>query len=93
VKDTQVVRGFFSKVITFKECSMKGKRLNFKSMYEFTRLFKWKAMIENEIMIHFKHPKLIANNQKPYLDDKWHTLKDKPKLDKNVIFNFGFKAQ
>jgi hypothetical protein len=33
-------------------------------------------------MIHFGHPKPIANNQKPYSDDEWHALSDKHKLDK-----------
>jgi len=36
-------------------------------------------------MIHFGHPKPIVNNQKPYLDDKWHTLKDKHKFDKMLF--------
>jgi hypothetical protein len=38
-------------------------------------------MIQNEIMIRFGHPKPTTNNQKPYLDDKWHALKDKHKLE------------
>ncbi len=33
-------------------------------------------------MIHFGHPKSITNNQKPYSDDKWHTLNEKHNLDK-----------
>jgi len=36
-------------------------------------------------MIQFGHPKPTANNQKPYSDDKWHTLKDKQKLDKMLF--------
>ncbi len=43
-------------------------------------------MILNEIMIHFGHLKLIANNQKPYLDDKWHTLKEKHNLGKMLLY-------
>ncbi len=78
----KLARGFFSKAITLKERPMKGRRLNLKFMYEFTRVFKWKIVIQNEIMIHFGHPKPSANNQKPYSDDEWHTLKDKHKLDK-----------
>jgi hypothetical protein len=61
---------------------MKGGRLHLGSMYEFTRMFKRKAMIWNKIMIHFGHPKPTANYQKSYLDDKWHMLKDKHKLNK-----------
>jgi hypothetical protein len=41
----KLARGLLSKAITFKKCSVKGGRLNLKSMYEFTRLLKWKAMI------------------------------------------------
>jgi hypothetical protein len=44
---------------------MKGGRPNLKSMYKFARMLKWKAVILNKIVIHFGHPKLIANNQKP----------------------------
>jgi len=51
-------------------------------MYEFTRMLKQKAMILSKIMIHFGHLKPIANNQKPYSDDKCHALKDKHKFDK-----------
>jgi hypothetical protein len=80
-----LTRGFLSKAITFKKRPTKGRRLNLKSMYEFTRLLKWKVVIRNEIMIHFGHPKLTANNQKPYSDDEWHILKDKHKLDKMLF--------
>jgi hypothetical protein len=54
-------------------------------MYEFRRLLKRKAMNWNEIMSHFGHPKPITNNKKPYLDEKWHALKDKHKLDKMLF--------
>jgi len=77
-----LAKGLFSKIIPLREHPMKGGRPNLKSMYEFTWMFKPKVMIWNEIMIHFGHPKLIANNQKPYLDDEWHALKHKHKLDK-----------
>ncbi len=33
-------------------------------------------------MIHFGHLKSMENNQKPYLNDKWHTLKENHNLDK-----------
>jgi len=36
-------------------------------------------------MIHFGHPKLTANNQKPYSNDKWHMLKEKHNLDKTLF--------
>jgi hypothetical protein len=65
-------------------------------MYKFTRLLKWNAMIRNEIMIHFGHPKPIVNNQKSYSDDKWHMLKDKHKLDKiflDLELNDGFYSK
>ncbi len=65
---------------------MKGRRPNLKSMYKFIRMLKQKAMIRNEIMIHFGHPKPIANNRKPYLNDKWHALKHKHKFD-NMLFS------
>ncbi len=81
----KLARGFLSKAITFRECPTKGGRPNLKSMYEFTRLLKWKALIRNEIMIHFGHPKPTANNQKPYSNDEWHMLKDKHKLDKMLF--------
>jgi hypothetical protein len=48
-------------------------------------IWKKKVVIQNEIMIHFCHLKLIANNQKPYSDDEWHTLKEKHNLDE-IIF-------
>ncbi len=54
--------GFFSKTITLKERPRKGGRPNLKSMYEFTRLFKQKVVIQNKIMIQFGHPKPTANN-------------------------------
>jgi len=87
----KLAKGFLSKIIAVKEHATKRGRPNLKSMYGFTRLLKRKAMIENKIMIYFGHPKPIANNQKPYSHNKWHTLKDKHKLD--AIFNFGFKAK
>jgi hypothetical protein len=64
---------------------VKGRRPDFKSMYTFTRFLKWKAVIWNEIMIHFGHPKPTTNNQKPYSDNEWHTLKDKYKLHKMLF--------
>jgi hypothetical protein len=78
----KLVRGFLSKAITFKEHLMKGRRPNLKSMYKFTRVLKQKVVIQNEIMIHFGHLKPTANNQKPYLNNEWHALKDKHKLNK-----------
>jgi hypothetical protein len=81
----KLARGFLSKTITFKECPTKEGRPNLKSMYEFKRLLKWKAMIWNEIVIHFGHPKPTTNNQKPYSDNKWHTLKNKHKCNKMVF--------
>jgi len=81
-----LARRFISKAITLRKCPTKGGRPNLKSMYEFTRLLKWKVVIWNEIMIHFGHPKPTANNEKPYSDDEWHMLKDKYKLDK-ILFS------
>jgi hypothetical protein len=43
-------------------------------------------MIQIEIMIHFGHSKLTANNQKLYSYAKWHTLKEKHNLDK-ILFS------
>jgi hypothetical protein len=51
-------------------------------MYKFRRLLKWKVVIQNKIMNHFGHPKPTTNNLKPYLDNEWHTLKNKHKFDK-----------
>ncbi len=56
-------------------------------MYKFIRLLKWKIIIWNEIMIHFRHLKLTTNNQKPYTNDEWHMLKDKHKMDKISILD------
>jgi hypothetical protein len=39
-----------------------GGRLDLKSMYDVFKTFKIKAIIWNEIMIHFGFPKLTANN-------------------------------
>jgi hypothetical protein len=36
-------------------------------------------------MIHFGHSKLTTNSQKPYSDDKWHTLKEKHNLDMMLL--------
>lgn len=88
-KETQfekLAKGFLAKTIIFRECPTKGGRSELKSMYEFTRLLKWKIVIRNEIMIHFGHLKLITNNQKPYLNDEWHILKEKHKLNK-ILFS------
>ncbi len=82
----KLARGLLSKTITLKEHPTKGGRPNFKSMYKFTRMLKWKTMIRNEILTHLGHPKLTTNNQKPYSNDKWHALKDKHKLD-NMLFS------
>jgi hypothetical protein len=81
----KLVRGLLSKKMTLKEHLVKGRRPNLKSTYKFTRMLKWKVMILMEIMIHFEHPKPTTNNQKPYLDDKWQTLKDKHKFDKMLF--------
>jgi hypothetical protein len=48
LKETQLeklARGLLTKTIIFRECPAKVGRLELKSMYEFTRLFKQKAMI------------------------------------------------
>ncbi len=78
----EVGQGVDFKNNTSKKHPTKGGRPNLKSMYEFTWMPKPKVMIHNEIMIHFGHPKPIANNQMPYSNDECHTLKDKHKLDK-----------
>jgi hypothetical protein len=80
-----LAKGILSKTITFKEHLVKGGRPNVKSMYEFTRMLKWKVVIWNKIMIHFGHPKATTNNQKPYSNDEWHMLKDKHKFDKMLF--------
>ncbi len=36
-------------------------------------------------MIHSGHAKPTTSNQKPYLDDEWHALKDKHMLDKMLF--------
>jgi hypothetical protein len=46
-----------------------GEQLDLKSMHKFTKLLKRKAIIQNEIMIHFKFPKPTTNNQKPYSNE------------------------
>ncbi len=47
-------------------------------------------MIHNEIMFHFKFPKLNSNNQKPYKDDEWKEVKTKHNLD---FFHSRFGVQ
>ncbi len=65
--------------------------MKLKSMYEVARLLKRKVVIQNELMIHFGHPKSTTNNQKPYLDDKWHTLKENHNLDKMLFFTLDLE--
>jgi hypothetical protein len=50
-----------------------------------TRVFKWKVVICNEIMIHFGFLKLTANIQKPYRDDEWREVKSKHNLNKMIF--------
>jgi hypothetical protein len=45
----KLAKGLFSKTITFKEHPKKGRRPNLKSTYEFTRLFKWKVVIQTKL--------------------------------------------
>lgn len=59
-----------------------GGRLDLKSMHEFTKLLKRKVVISNEIIIHFKFPKPIDNNRKPYFDEAWNENRVKHKLNK-----------
>jgi hypothetical protein len=47
-------------------------------------------MIWNKIMIHFGHPKPIANNQKLYSNNKW--IKGQTQAWKDVL-NFGFRVE
>jgi len=42
-------------------------------------------------MIHFGYLKSTTNNQKPYIDDEWHMLKDKHKMDKMLISILDFE--
>ncbi len=73
-----------------RECLAKGGgRPNLKSMYEITRVLKWKSVIRNVIMFHFKFLKLTSNNQKPYKDDKWKEVKTKHNLDKMIFSILG----
>ncbi len=81
----KLAKGLLSKKITLREHQVKGRRPNFKSMYKFTRMLKQKAMIRNDIMIHFGHPKPTVNNQKPYSNYEWHALKDKHELNKMLF--------
>ncbi len=43
---------------------------------------KWKVVIHNEIMIHFRFLKLTTNNQKPYKDGECKEVKTKHNLNK-----------
>jgi hypothetical protein len=49
------------------------------------RLLKRKAMICNEIMIFFRSPKPMVNNQKPYSNEDWHGKKVNHKFDKMLF--------
>jgi hypothetical protein len=63
----KLAQGLLTKIITIRDQPLKGRGwLDLKSMYECTKQLKRKAIIRNEIMIHFNFPKPIANNQKPY---------------------------
>jgi hypothetical protein len=61
----KLVKRFIAKNITLRECPTKGGRPELKSMYKFTRLLKKKVVIQNEIMIHFGHPKPMAKIRSP----------------------------
>jgi hypothetical protein len=60
-------------------------------MYKFTKQLKRKAIIQNEIMIHFGFPKLTANNQKSYSNETWREKKLKHKLDKMFFSILDFE--
>ncbi len=81
-----MARGLLDHIITLQEHPMKVRgRLDFKLMYKITKVLKWKVVIHNEIMIHFRLLKLTLNNQKPYKDDKWKEVKSKHNLDKMIF--------
>lgn len=93
----KLARGLLDHTVMLRECLAKGGgRPDLKLMYEVTRVFKQKAVIRNEVMIHFGFPKLTVNNHKPYKDDKWKEMKNKHNLDKmifsilDVEFNYYF---
>jgi hypothetical protein len=54
-------RRLLDHIITLREHPSKGgRRLDFKSMYDITKVLKRKVVIHYEIIIHFWFPKLIA---------------------------------
>ncbi len=88
----KLAQGFFTKTITIYDRPMKGRgQPDLKSMYKFTKQLKRKAIIRNEIMIHFGFPKLTANNQKPYSNETWKEKKLKKKLDKMFFLILDFE--
>jgi hypothetical protein len=54
-------------------------------MYEFMRLLKRKALICNEIMIFFRSPKPMVNNQKPYSNEDWHPIHPIQQNPKDIL--------
>jgi hypothetical protein len=82
----KLAKGLISWIVTIRERPKGGGRPNLNSMYDISKIFKRKAIIQNEIMIHFAFPKLTTNNQRPYKDEAWHTLKMQHKMDKMFFF-------
>ncbi len=59
----KLIQGLFVKTITIRDRPTKGEGSpHLKSMYKSTKKLKKKAVIWNEIMIHFNFPKPITNN-------------------------------
>jgi hypothetical protein len=54
-------------------------------MYEITKVLKQKAVIHNDIVIHFGFPKPTPNSQKPYKDDEWKEVKSEHNLNKMIF--------
>jgi hypothetical protein len=49
------------------------------------RLLKRKALICNEIMIFFRSPKPMVNNQKPYSNEDWHPIHPIQQNPKDIL--------
>jgi hypothetical protein len=58
----KLARGLISWIIIIRERPKGGGRPDLKYMYKVSRKFKRKAIIWNQIMIHFGFPKPTSNN-------------------------------
>jgi hypothetical protein len=76
----------FAYEITLCECPMKRSKPHLKSMLEFMKFVKRKAIIRNKIMIHLGLSNPTINNQKSYTIEQWKAHKARHTLDKILFY-------